>query len=110
MQDHNSVEPRRLVWSDRGRRDFREIVAYISERNPPAAAKVAERIDQAARALAHMPTGRRGRVSGTFEKPLPGLPYIIAYALETTPAGDEVLAVLRVIHGARDWPAETWPE
>ena len=110
MQDHNSAEPRRLVWSDRARQDFREIVAYIAERNLPAAAKVAERIDQAVCALAHMPTGRRGRVMGTYEKPLPGLPYIIAYALEAAPAGDEVLAVLRVIHGARDWPAGTWPE
>ncbi len=41
---------------------------------------------------------------------LRSLPYIIAYALETTPAGDEVLAVLRVIHGARRWPEGRWPE
>jgi hypothetical protein len=34
----------------------------------------------------------------------------MAYALEPTSAGDEVLAVLRVIHGARNWPAQTWPE
>ena len=47
-----------------------------------------------------MPTGRRGRVSGTYEKAVPGLPSIIAYALETAPpACDEVLAVLRVIQG-----------
>ncbi|MGH6905790.1 MAG: type II toxin-antitoxin system RelE/ParE family toxin [Geminicoccaceae bacterium] len=110
MQDHSGVEPRRLVWSDRARQDFREIIAYIAERNPFAAAKLADRIDQAARDLAAMPTGRRGRVSGTCEKPLPGLPCIIAYALETAPAGDEFLAVLRVIHGARDWSAETWPK
>jgi toxin ParE1/3/4 len=101
---------RRLVWSDKARQDFRKIIAYIAERNPPAAVKVADRIDHAARDLAAMPTGRRGRVSGTYEKPLPDLPYIIAYSLETTSAGDEVLAVLRVIHGARNWPAETWPE
>jgi toxin ParE1/3/4 len=101
---------RRLVWSDKARQDFRKIIAYIAERNPSAAAKVADRIDHAARDLAAMPTGRRGRVSGTYEKLLPGLPYIIAYSLETTSAGDEVLAVLRVIHGARDWPVETWPE
>ena len=100
-----------LVWSDRARHDFREIVAYIAERNPPAAARVADRIEQVARDLAALPTGRRGRVAGTYEKPVPGLPYIIAYTLETAPpAGDEVLAVLRVIHGARNWLGDTWPE
>jgi plasmid stabilization system protein ParE len=49
-------------------------------------------------------------VSGTYEKPIPGLPYVLAHALEATEAGEVVLAVLRVIHGARDWRAETWPE
>jgi plasmid stabilization system protein ParE len=90
---------RRLLWSDKARQDFRQIIAYIAERNPPAAAKVADRIDHAARDLAAMPIGRRGRVSGTYDKSLSRLPYIIAYALETTSAGDEVLAVLRVIQG-----------
>jgi plasmid stabilization system protein ParE len=104
------ITVRRLVWSDKAREDSRKKVAYIAECNPPAAVTVAERIDQAARDLAVMPIGRRGRVSRTYEKSLPGLPYIMAYALETTSAGDEVLAVLRVIHGARNWPAETWPE
>jgi plasmid stabilization system protein ParE len=101
MRGHDEVEPRRLVWSDKARRDFREIIAYIAERNPVAAASVADRIDQSARNLAAMPTGRRGRVSGTSEKPIQGLPYVLAYALEATEAGDEVLAVLRVIHGGR---------
>lgn len=84
MRSQNRVEPRRLVWSDRSRRDLREIITYIAERNPAAAARVADRIDQAARNLAAMPTGRRGRVSGTYAKPVSGLPYIIAYALEAT--------------------------
>jgi plasmid stabilization system protein ParE len=104
---HQEGSPPRLVWSDIARQDFRKIFAYIAERNPPAAATVADWIDQAARDLAAMPTGRAGRVSRTYEKSRPGSPYIRAYALETTSAGDEVLAVLRVIHGARNWPAET---
>jgi toxin ParE1/3/4 len=102
--------PRQLVWSERGRADLRRIVAYIAERNPAAAIKVADRIDQAVRNLATMPTGRRGRVVGTYEKPIPGLPYIIAYALERGPAGERVLAILRIIHGARNWPQGRWPD
>jgi plasmid stabilization system protein ParE len=36
------------------------------------------------------------------------LPYIVAYAIDsdTTP---ERIVVLRVIHGARDWPEGDWP-
>ena len=100
---------RRVVWSEEARQDFRGIIAYITDHNPRAAARMADRIEEAVGNLAAMPTGRRGRVAGTYEKVLPGLPYIIAYALETTPAGEEPLAVLRVIHGARDWPEGRWP-
>jgi plasmid stabilization system protein ParE len=72
---------RQLVWSESVRHDFRKIIVYIAERNPPAAAKVADRIEQTARDLGAMPTGRRGRVSGTYEKSVPGLPYITATPL-----------------------------
>ena len=94
---------RRVVWSRDALSEFNGIVAHIARDNPAAARKVADRIEAAIAALAAMPTGRRGRVAGTYEKVLPGLPYIISSALEPTPAGEEVLAVLRVIHGARDW-------
>jgi plasmid stabilization system protein ParE len=57
-----------------------------------------------------MPTGRKGRVSGTYEKVVGGLPYIIAYALGDDPPHQETITILHVIHGARDWPEETWPE
>ena len=45
---------------------------------------VAIRIDRTIQAIAATPTGRQGRVSGTYEKVVRGLPYIVAYAL-----GDE---------------------
>lgn len=100
---------RRVVWSRDALDDFNGIVAYIARDDPAAALKVAGRIDEAVSGLAAMPTGRRGRVAGTYEKVLPGLPYIVAYALVPAPSGEEVLAVLRVIHGARDWPPGQWP-
>jgi len=40
----------------------------------------------------------------------PGLPCIVAYALGDEPKGHESITVLRVIHGARDWRDESWPE
>lgn len=39
-----------------------------------------------------------------------GLPYIIAYAIGPYPAGGEVVTILHVIHGARDWPPGRWPK
>ncbi len=56
-----------------------------------------------------MATGRPGRVFGTYEKVAPGLPYILAYEIAPGADRSEVVAILHVIHGARDWPADAWP-
>ena len=47
--------------------------------------------------------GRRGRVAGTYEMVVAGLPYIIAYSLSEELSGAETFTVLRIIHGTRDW-------
>ena len=86
------------------------IARYIAQDNPAAALEVADAIEKSVNALAAMPTGRKGRVSSTYEKVIPGLPYIIAYALGDEPRDHETITLLRVIHGARDWREESWPE
>jgi toxin ParE1/3/4 len=101
---------RRVVWSRAARRDFAGILAYIAERNPIAAEAVTARLHEAIVSLAELPTGRPGRVTGTYEKVVIGLPYIIAYGLSVDPDGATVLIVLRLIHGARDWTRDRWPE
>lgn len=76
-----------------------------------AAANVAERVDTVASGLGQLAIGRRGRVAGTFEKVVLGLPYIIAYAIDgadTHGRGGSVV-ILHIIHGARDWPEGDWP-
>lgn len=98
----------KVVWSATALDDFDRTIAYLAERNPNAAARVAERIDRTARALRALPTGRPGRVAGSYEKIVPGLPYIIAYAIGPPGSGNS-LVILRVIHGARDWPSGQWP-
>lgn len=100
---------RRIVWSAQARRAFREIVAYIAERNPSAAAHVASRIRQSLELLAERPIGTQGRVAGTYEKIVTKLPYVTAYALEEDADGAR-LVVLHIVHGARDWPDGGWPE
>lgn len=101
---------RRVVWSKPAYNDFGGILEYIAEDNPAAAQRAADRIDRTIQTLAVTPTGRKGRVSGTYEKVVRGLPYVIAYALGDEPKGHETITVLRVIHGARDWREESWPE
>lgn len=96
---------RRLVWAETALADFEQAIAYLAEHDLSAAQLAAERIDRAARRLAEMPTGRSGRVLGTFEKSVGRTPYIIAYVIQ-----GEMIVILRVIHGARNWPDDEWPE
>ncbi|WP_380783619.1 type II toxin-antitoxin system RelE/ParE family toxin [Sphingomonas sp. R86520] len=100
---------RTVVWSRDALDDLTAQLAYIAADNPDAAHRVAARIGDAGGALGAIPTGRPGRVGGTFEKSVTGLAYVIAYAI--TVRGDrEEISILHVIHTARDWPAEAWPE
>jgi len=45
--------------------------------------------------------GREGRIAGTRELVLPGLPYIVVYEVAAT-----AIHVLHIYHGARNWPPE----
>jgi plasmid stabilization system protein ParE len=101
---------RQVIWSDTARNDYLAIIRYILQDNPEAAERVAGRIEEAAASLSNFATGRAGRVTGTYEKVLPGLPYILAYEILGRPEGGETVAILHVIHSARNWPPEEWPE
>ena len=100
---------RRVIWSADARRDYLDILRYIAADTPLAAERVADAIEQAGNGLGEFATGRPGRVTGSYEKSVPRLPYIIAYEI-TSQAEREVIAVLRVIHTSRDWRAEEWPD
>jgi plasmid stabilization system protein ParE len=100
---------RPVTWSREALDDIKEQIASIAQDNPTAARRVADRIRDAGKALGEMATGRPGRVAGTYEKSVSRLPYIIAYRLRSI-AGRESVVILRVIHAARNWPAEEWPK
>lgn len=89
-----------IRWSPSATADLGRIVAYIEQDNPAAALRVAQAIHAAVTALSNFPQrGRTGKVSGTRELVLVPLPYIVVY--EVAP---EVVSVLRIRHGAQDWP------
>ena len=99
---------RDVVWSEAALDDTDVLFAYIAADNSTAARKVLDRIESTAEGLGRLPSGRKGRVQGSYEKSVVGLPYIIAYAIRTLPSAEQIV-ILRVIHTARNWPKDKWP-
>jgi addiction module RelE/StbE family toxin len=90
----------KLRWSKRAIRRLASIHAYISQDSPAAAALVAAAIVEAALRLERFPlSGHLGRIEGTRELLVPGLPYILPYRLV-----DDVILIASVIHTSRQWP------
>ena len=80
--------------------DLTSIRNYIGQDNWEVANDVVMRIVEQAESLAIYPQkGRIGRIQGSRESILPGLPYIIAYR----PKQDAV-EIVRIIHTSRQWP------
>lgn len=98
---------RRVEWAESALADLRVQVEYIAAQDPQAARRVLDAIGQTGAALGDFATGHPGRVAGTYEKSVRGLPYIIAYALADS---DRAVSILRVIHTARDWAEGGWPD
>lgn len=90
----------RILWTNRARRQLSAIVDYILLDDPSAAEHVYETINHSVDRLATFSEmGRPGRVRGTRELVIPGLPYIIPYRLQ-----GQVIEVLAIFHAARRWP------
>ena len=96
---------RQVVWSVSAQDDYLEILQRIAADDSFAAERVVDAIAKACAGLGDFATGHPGRISGTYEKSVSSLPYIIAYCL--TDGG--TVAILRVIHTARDWNEGRWP-
>ena len=93
----------RLRWTRRAERDLDEIASYIGQDSPAAAARVVlELIERVEASLPERPAiGRPGRVLGTRELVIGGLPYIVPYRVR-----EKDIEILRVLHTSRRWPYE----
>ena len=100
---------RPVLWSEAALDELDKSMAYVAERSPAAARKVLAEIRKTGDQLGVRAIGRPGRVTGTYEKSVTGRPYIIAYTLAPLPDGGACVAILHVIHTARDWPRGQWP-
>ena len=95
------MRPLRLRLTEEARDHIAAIYSYIKDRNPAAATQVAARIRSAASQLAEFPRmGHVGRVPGTHEWVVRGLPYIIVY--QTGAADPNEVLILGVFHAAQD--------
>ena len=88
-------------WTRTALANLETAASYVAQDNPRAAALLVERIHAAVVHLQQNPSmGRPGRVPGTRELVVSGTPYLVPYRVQ-----DGVVEVLRVLHGARRWPA-----
>ena len=73
---------------------------HIQRDNPAAASDVARTLYEACGSLRDFPyRGRTGRIDGSRELIVSGLPYIVVDRIR-----DQIVELLRIYHGAQDWP------
>lgn len=92
----------RVRWTIPAAQDLEEITLYIQRDSESAARAVAKALFDAANSLDLLPSrGRVGRIPGTRELVVTGLPYIVLYEV-----ADTAVQILHIYHGARNWPGE----
>ena len=93
-----------LKWTDLALADLDHIESYIAEDNSPVAAIdiVLRVVDTTEMILSDHPrAGRSGRVKGTRELVIDGLPFIVIY--RQVESLDQI-QIVRVLHDAQQWP------
>jgi toxin ParE1/3/4 len=89
-----------LEWTEAAEVDAGAILAFIAQDSIAAAYDVYEEIREQARHLVEYPDlGRVGRLKGTRELVINRTPYIMVYRIK-----GERVELLRVLHGAQQWP------
>ncbi len=90
----------KLRWTRLAIKDLDSAHAYVAEDDPSAANHLIDRIEKAVQVLRQHPTaGRKGRLTGTRELVVTGMPFVIPYRVRSNK-----IEILAVIHGARKWP------
>jgi toxin ParE1/3/4 len=91
----------RIRWTDSAVHDFTSICDYIEKHGSSATARrVALSIHHQIEMLAKFPEyGRTGRKPDTRELVLAALPYLAIYRIH-----EEAVEIVRILHGAQDWP------
>lgn len=92
----------RVKWTRAALLNLDNAIEYIASDKPMAARTVGQKIWDSAKMLADNPEmGGPGRVLGTRELVIPGLPYILPYIEK-----DGTIFILRVMHASMKWPKD----
>jgi toxin ParE1/3/4 len=90
----------RVRWTEPAATALESIQDYIANENPRAAWEIGQRIKFAAQQLENYPElGRAGRVRGTYELVIHGLPYMVPERIMK-----KEVQILSVYHTSRKWP------
>ncbi len=90
----------KIYWLEKAVIDLEEAYEFVLYDNPPAAESEINRVLQAVERLSRNPAmGKAGRIPKTRELVIAGTPYIVIYRVKGSR-----LEILRVFHGARQWP------
>jgi toxin ParE1/3/4 len=90
----------KVRWLPVAAESRRRQIDYIGWRNPRAALDAGDRIRATIRLLSQHPAiGRSGRRDGTRELVVARTPFLLVYRVES-----DVITILRLFHGAQDWP------
>lgn len=90
-----------MRYSQQALADLDDALAYTLQNRPDSVEAVGQRIQRAIAGLAVFPDrGRPGRIAGTRELVISGLPYLAAYRVD-----GGYVDILTVLHGARLWPS-----
>lgn len=90
----------RVRWTTDAADDLERICDYVARERPEVAGRLAFDVLRAIEGLRAFPNrGRPGRVQGTRELVLTG-PFLAVYEVR-----EEDVQVLRILHGARQWPS-----
>lgn len=90
----------RIRWFRQALLDLDQTEVFIAKDNPATAVNVVLTTIKTISLLGDQQgIGRAGRVPGTKELVVPGLPYIVPYRVK-----DGEVQVLRVYHTSRKWP------
>lgn len=92
-----------ISLSKLARQDIKDIRDYIAQDNEAAADRSVTRLFQSMRHLEDFPLmARPGRVEGTRELSVPGLPFVIVLEI----ASQTDLTILRIFHTSQKWPPQ----
>jgi toxin ParE1/3/4 len=89
-----------VQWTISAGNDRENAINYIAEDSLTAALSQLDEIEGQTDRLADYPKlGRPGRVKGTRELVVNRTPFIVVYRIK-----GEIVQILRVLHGAQQWP------